>query len=94
MAATDACLLPNLPPQCSSEAMLFLAASAENGSEHPLAQAVLAYGAERLPGGSGEGSPGAPLDAAPAEDGSGSSEPQPLLSAQVKCRLCSLLHSF
>ncbi|KAL4449504.1 hypothetical protein ABPG77_007148 [Micractinium sp. CCAP 211/92] len=42
------CLL--LDPQCPRETALYLAASAENGSEHPLAKAVLAYAALRLEG--------------------------------------------
>ncbi|KAL4443875.1 hypothetical protein ABPG75_011612 [Micractinium tetrahymenae] len=37
-----------LDPQCPLETALFLAASAENGSEHPLAKAVLQYAALRL----------------------------------------------
>lgn len=46
------------------ESVLYLAASAENGSEHPLAKAVLAYAAQRLEGCAAASAP--PPAAAPA----------------------------
>lgn len=39
-------------PQWPLDRVLYLAASAESGSEHPLARALLAYAAQRLEGGS------------------------------------------
>lgn len=41
-----------LPMQWPLDRVLYLAASAESGSEHPLARALLAYAAQRLEGGS------------------------------------------
>lgn len=76
--------LPNPAPallQCTLERALFLAASAENGSEHPLARAVLAHAAQRLEclgTGGGDGAlpaelGGGPMEPASASEGGGSS---------------------
>lgn len=60
--------------QCPLESALYLAASAENGSEHPLASAVLAHAAQRLEclGAGGAASGGGAL---PAELAGGPMEP-------------------
>ena len=46
------CIHVPCPMQWPLDRVLYLAASAESGSEHPLARALLAYAAQRLEGGS------------------------------------------
>ena len=100
LAAPNHATHPYLP-QCPLERALYLAASAENGSEHPLARAVLAFAAQRLEClglGAGGGDSGRVLDG-PAEpapspsEGGGSGEAshsthEPLLAVQ-QVRACA-----